>query len=65
MTFCVWTAPGLIETILHQQKQVSEEILARAKGICAKKNVSRMSSFSCRCSYFITQKDIKSGAVML
>jgi len=33
------TSPGLIETILHKQKQVSEEILARAKGICAKKNV--------------------------
>jgi len=33
------TTPGLIETILVQQKQVSQAILSRAKEMCAQKNV--------------------------
>jgi len=33
------TSPELIETIVNQQRQVSEAILARAKEMCAQKNV--------------------------
>lgn len=33
------TSPELIETLLNQQRQVSEAILARAKEMCAEKNV--------------------------
>ncbi|GLJ11121.1 hypothetical protein SUGI_0143650 [Cryptomeria japonica] len=34
------TPPELIEVLLNQQKQVSEALLARAKEICAQKNVN-------------------------
>ena len=33
------TCPELIETLLNQQRQVSEAILARVEEMCAEKNV--------------------------
>ena len=33
------TSPKLIETLLNQQRQVSEAVLARAKEMCVGKNV--------------------------